>query len=220
MSLIVLTPKRVVHGRNHIIWAIKRVYRPYGSSWALEREKRTEKKSQRAFGGLYYCEKFGWNICGSFDNMQVLIFCDIGLKTQIQVPEIGVCGGQKSGKGFAILKPTNSLLLFGGCYLCATFGGHRWRNATMRAGVSPISADLAPKIGCHGNVPWSIARPIPNWTSTATYLPKLKIWWRSVWHILRALLLQAIVKKEIEEKRKKVTAAKHKPCRPTAWRAN
>ena len=49
MSLIVLTPKTTVLGRNHVIWAIKREYRPRGSSWALEREKkdRTRKKSHK-----------------------------------------------------------------------------------------------------------------------------------------------------------------------------
>jgi len=48
MSLIVLTPKRTILGRNHIIWAINRENRSRGSSWALEREKkRTRKKSQR-----------------------------------------------------------------------------------------------------------------------------------------------------------------------------
>jgi len=52
MSLIVLTPKRTVLGLNHVIWAIKREYRPRGSSWALEREKRTgqhRKKSQNDY---------------------------------------------------------------------------------------------------------------------------------------------------------------------------
>jgi len=28
----------------------------------------------RVFDGLYHCAKFGWNQCGSFDNMQVLVF--------------------------------------------------------------------------------------------------------------------------------------------------
>ena len=31
-------------------------------------------------------------------------------------------------------------------------------------------ADLAPKIDCHGNVPWAIAKRISDWTSTATCL--------------------------------------------------
>jgi len=35
----------------------------------------------RAFGGLCYCAKFGWNRCSSFDNIQDLIFCTLGLKT-------------------------------------------------------------------------------------------------------------------------------------------
>jgi len=39
--------------------------------------------TRRAFGGLYHCAKFGWNRCSRFDNMQVLIFCKLGLKTLI-----------------------------------------------------------------------------------------------------------------------------------------
>jgi len=36
------------------------------------------------------CAKFGWNRYSSFDNMQVLVFRDLGLKTPIHVPKIGV----------------------------------------------------------------------------------------------------------------------------------
>ena len=32
------------------------------------------------FGGLYRCAKLRWNPCSNFDNMQVLIFCELGLK--------------------------------------------------------------------------------------------------------------------------------------------
>jgi len=42
--------------------------------------------SRRAFGGLYHCAKFGWNWCSSFDNVQVLVLCDFGLKTPIHAP--------------------------------------------------------------------------------------------------------------------------------------
>ena len=48
---------------------------------------------RRAFGGLYNCAKFGWNRYSSFDNMQVLVFRDLGLKTPIHAPKIGVFGG-------------------------------------------------------------------------------------------------------------------------------
>ena len=51
---------------------------------------------RRAFGGLYYCAKFGWNRYSSFYNMQVLVFRDLGLKTPIQcihAPKIGFFGG-------------------------------------------------------------------------------------------------------------------------------
>ena len=52
MSLIVLTPKRTVLRLNHVIWAIKREYRSRGSSWALERGKKTgQEKSHK---GLYF----------------------------------------------------------------------------------------------------------------------------------------------------------------------
>jgi len=38
---------------------------------------------RRALGGLYHFAKFGWNRCGSFDNMQVLIFWELGLKQNV-----------------------------------------------------------------------------------------------------------------------------------------
>ena len=47
---------------------------------------------RRAFGGLYHCAKFGWNRCSSFDNMQVLVFRDLGLETPIHAPKIGFLG--------------------------------------------------------------------------------------------------------------------------------
>jgi len=53
MSLIVLTPKRTILRRNHVIWAIKHEYRPHDSSWVLEEEKTDrawqEKKSQNGY---------------------------------------------------------------------------------------------------------------------------------------------------------------------------
>jgi len=53
---------------------------------------------------------------------------------------------------------------------------HRlWNASPEKEGVSPISADFAPKIGCHDNVPWPIGKSIPDWTSTPTCLPLLKI---------------------------------------------
>ena len=55
MSLIVLTPKRTVPGRNHVIWAIKREYRARGSSWALDREKKGQdrKKSHKRVSPIW-----------------------------------------------------------------------------------------------------------------------------------------------------------------------
>ena len=57
---------------------------------------------QRAFGGLYHCAKFGWNRYSSFDNMQVLLFRDLGLKMPIHAPKIGVFGGFDPLNGEAI----------------------------------------------------------------------------------------------------------------------
>jgi len=48
---------------------------------------------QRAFGGLYHHAKFGWNRYSSFDNMQVLLFRELGLKTPIHAPKMFFGGG-------------------------------------------------------------------------------------------------------------------------------
>jgi len=45
----------------------------------------------------------------------------------------------------------------------------RWK---ARCRFRPISRH---KIGCRSNVPWPIAKPIPDWTSTPTCLPPLKM---------------------------------------------
>jgi len=47
---------------------------------------------RRAFVGLYHCAKCRWNQHNNFDNMRVLIFCDLNLKTPSHAPEMGVCG--------------------------------------------------------------------------------------------------------------------------------
>ena len=49
-------------------------------------------RTTHGFGGLYHFAKFGWNRYSSFDNMQVLVFRDLGLKTPIHAPKIGVLG--------------------------------------------------------------------------------------------------------------------------------
>jgi len=46
MSLIVLTPKRTILGRKHVIWAIKHEYRPGGLSWACEEEKKGQDRKK------------------------------------------------------------------------------------------------------------------------------------------------------------------------------
>ena len=48
---------------------------------------------RREFGGLYHCAIFGWNRCGSFDNMHVFRFHHLGSKMPIHAPKIGVFGG-------------------------------------------------------------------------------------------------------------------------------
>jgi len=47
---------------------------------------------RRSFGGLYHCAKFGWNWSSSFDNTQLVVFYDFGLKTPIHAPFLGEGG--------------------------------------------------------------------------------------------------------------------------------
>ena len=56
MSLIVLTPKRTILGRIHVIWAINRENRSRGSSWAYVREKKdmTGQDRKKVTKGLYF----------------------------------------------------------------------------------------------------------------------------------------------------------------------
>jgi len=63
-------------------------------------------------------------------NTQVLIFCDLGLKTPIHAPKIGFFGG--GGNGGGAMRTANELIYFWGCYLCTTFGRKRSTNATVR----------------------------------------------------------------------------------------
>jgi len=55
-----------------------------------------------------------------------------------------------------------------------------WNASPKKEGVPSILADFALKIGCHSNVPSTIGKAMPDWTSTPTCLPSLKIWWRLV----------------------------------------
>jgi len=87
--------------------------------------------TQEGYLVFYHCAKFDWNRCRNFDNMQVLIFYDLDLKTLVFTPQNWGFWGQNRGRGGAMLTP-NELLTFGGCYLCATFGENRSRNATVR----------------------------------------------------------------------------------------
>jgi len=65
---------------------------------------------RRSFGGLYHCAKFGWNWYSSFDNMQVLVFCDSGWKTPIHVPFLGVFGAHSPQMSLIVLTPKRTVL--------------------------------------------------------------------------------------------------------------
>ena len=63
--------KRTVLGPNYVIWVIKREYRPHGSSWALEEEKKDstgqEKGHKRVifhlFGGSPHSSDLHQKLC-------------------------------------------------------------------------------------------------------------------------------------------------------------
>ena len=65
---------------------------------------------RRAFGGLYHRGRFGWHRYSSFDNMQVFIFCDLGLKTPIHAPKIGVLGDLTLQMGSYLMPTTKKAL--------------------------------------------------------------------------------------------------------------
>ena len=58
---------------------------------------RLYRPSRIVFGGLCHYAKFGWNRCSSFDNMQIVIFRELGLKMLIHAP-FGVFWGYKNGE--------------------------------------------------------------------------------------------------------------------------
>ena len=43
---------------------------------------------RKAFGGLYYCAKFGWSLRSSFDIMQVFRLRKYGLITPVDSPKM------------------------------------------------------------------------------------------------------------------------------------
>jgi len=47
---------------------------------------------RRAFGGLYQCAIFGWNRCGSFDNMHVFSISRVWLENAYSRPKIVFLG--------------------------------------------------------------------------------------------------------------------------------
>jgi len=47
---------------------------------------------QRVFGGTYHCTEFRCNRFNSFDNMQMLIFNESGLKMPIHTPKLEFLG--------------------------------------------------------------------------------------------------------------------------------
>ena len=64
----------------------------------------------RAFGGLYHCAKFGLNRCSSFNNIQVLVFCDFGLKTPIHTPFGSFLGHIPPKMSLIVLTPERTVL--------------------------------------------------------------------------------------------------------------
>jgi len=65
--------------------------------------------------------------------MQVLTFCELGLKTPIHTPKLAL--GQNRGRGGAMLTPNELVLTFGDYYLCVTFGENLLRNAIVRVRI-------------------------------------------------------------------------------------
>jgi len=61
-----------------------------------------------------------------------LICCGLDLKTPNHAPKLFFGRGTEIEKGWCDVDPNELVLTFGGCYLCATFGENRSRNATVR----------------------------------------------------------------------------------------
>ena len=80
--------------------------------------------TRRAYGGLYHCAKFGWNRCSRFDNMQVLIFCKLGLKTLIHAPKCRFGGIWLSKWGAVSSQPHKALPCTKTRHM--TFGRQNW----------------------------------------------------------------------------------------------
>ena len=75
-------------------------------------------------GGLYRCEKFGWNPCCSFDNMKLSIFCTFSLKTPIHAPKNCFLGVSPPKRGAIWTKPPKGTSL---CE-CASFEPQAWKS--------------------------------------------------------------------------------------------
>ena len=63
--------------------------------------------------------------------MQVLIFCELGLKMRFHTANCFLWS-KIADRGGAMLIPNELVLTFEGCYVSATFGENRSRNATVR----------------------------------------------------------------------------------------
>ena len=70
------------------------------------------------FGGLYRCTKFGWDRHSSFDNMQVLKFCELSLKKLIHAPEWFL--GDFTTKWGAVSSSVSLLFVFAPIFLHCT----------------------------------------------------------------------------------------------------
>ena len=66
---------------------------------------------RRTFGSLYHCGKFGWNRYSSFNDMQLLLFRNLGLTTPIHAPQIGFLGNLTPKCGVMSSRPSKGTSL-------------------------------------------------------------------------------------------------------------
>ena len=77
--------------------------------------------------------------------MQVLIFCELRLKTHIHDPKIfSWRKGAKYGKEWCDVDPNGLVLTFGSSYLCTNFDENRSTNASVRKAFADF-VHLPPK---------------------------------------------------------------------------
>jgi len=55
-----------------------------------------------------------------------------------------------------------------------------WNASKQNEGGACQFSPICAKIGYHSNVPWAIANRRSDWSCPSTWVPILKMWWRSV----------------------------------------